>query len=314
MQKTIHTPSLTHHKAGSNSANFVIEPLLSGYGMTLGNSIRRVLLSSIVGGAVVAFRVKGATHEFTTLSGVKEDVLEIMLNVKSLRFKILEELNEPQTLSLKQQGPGPVTAKDIAKHPLVEVVDPAQLIASLDSAKDSLDMELIIDTGRGYLTAEDNPDQYPTDFIAVDALFSPVLRVRYKVEDTRIGQQTNLDKLSLTVDTDGSMTPQAAFEDANAILKAHYQELAGATEVEADSFVNANAPEVEANPETTPAELMQQIDELNLSARTANALANNNIQTLADLVNLSDASLKELKGFGVKALDEVKQKLQELEL
>ena len=316
MDKTIHTPSLTYQEVNASSAVFVIEPLLSGYGVTLGNSLRRVLLSSIVGAAVVAFRVKGANHEFTTVSGVKEDVLEMMLNIKSLRFKLNADDDQPQTVTIKKKGPGPVTGADITGNSQVEVVSKDQLIATLDSAKDSLEMELVIDSGRGYLTAEDNQQDYPTDFITVDALFSPVLRVRYKVEDTRIAQQTNLDKLSLTVDTDGSMSAKDAFEDANAILKAHYQQLSGATEIDSNSFVAANAalePEVEPA-QSTPSELMRPIEDLNLSARTANALLNNDIQTLSDLVSLSDAGLKDLKGFGAKALEEVKQKLQQLEL
>ena len=315
MQKTINTPSLTYKTINDNCSVFVIEPLLSGYGMTLGNSLRRVLLSSIAGAAVVAFRASGATHEFTTLPGVKEDALEIMLNVKSLRFKLSGETDEPQSVFIKKKGAGAVTGADISGNANVEVVNQDHLIATLDSAKDKLEMELIVASGRGYTTAEDNLEQYPTDFIVVDALFSPVLRVRYHVEDTRIGQKTNLDKLNLTVETDGSMPAKEAFEDAAAILKAHYEQLAGATEIASDSFANQAAqPDAEAESEALPSELMRPIEDLNLSARTANALINNEIQTLADLVNLSEANLKELKGFGAKALDEVKQKMQQLEL
>ena len=315
MQKTIHTPSLTYKDVDDNCAVFVIEPLMSGYGMTLGNSLRRVLLSSIAGAAVVAFRVEGATHEFTTLAGVKEDALEIMLNVKSLRFKLSGDDDQPQSIFIKKKGAGPVTGADVSGNSNLEVVNKDHLIATLNSAKDKLEMELIVTSGRGYITAEDNPETYATGFIMVDALFSPVLRVRYQVEDTRIGQKTNLDKLSLTVETDGSMTPKEAFEDSSAILKAHYEQLSGATEIEADSFANqAATPDAEAETDSPPSELMRPIEDLNLSARTANALVNNEIHTLADLVNLSDASLKELKGFGAKALEEVRQKMQQLEL
>lgn len=294
------------NEASSTSAEFVIEPVHAGYGNTLGNSIRRVLLSSIRGGAIVAFRVEGATHEFTTLPGVKEDVVDIMLNLKNVRIKV--HTDEPIELRLEKKGAGPVTAGDIKTTADVEVINPDQVIATIDDAKKSVLMDLVVESGRGYRTIEDSSTKrLHSDMIALDAVFSPVLRVRYKVDNTRVGQETNLDKLLLTVDTDGTITPREAFEEAAAILVNQYTALAGATSVEA-------APALGHSEEDETSELNTPIEELNLTARTANALVNNDIRTVHDLVTLSEQDLRELKGFGSKALEEVKDKLAELEL
>lgn len=314
MSKMIHTPGVVKVDEHSpTSATFSVEPLHTGYGMTLGNSLRRVLLSSIAGAAVTAFRIEGATHEFTTLPNVKEDVVEIMMNLKSIRFRVFSD--EPQTLRLTKKGAGPVTAKDIETNAEVEIVNPEHVIATLDSAKASFVMDIVVETGRGYRTIDESGSRKVSDMIAVDAIFSPVLRVRYKVENTRVGQMTDLDKLLLTVDTDGSITPEEAFEEASAILVNQYTALAGQTRVEAGqpangTFADNDAP-VDGGDEA--AELMTPIEDLNLSARTTNALVNNDIHTLKDLFSLSDAELRDLKGFGSKALDEVKEKMAEME-
>lgn len=307
MSKVIHNPLLAAVKEdGANSAEFVIEPLHPGYGNTLGNSLRRVLLSSIRGGAIVAFRVEGATHEFTTLPGVKEDVVDIMLNLKNVRLKV--HTDEPVELRLEKKGAGTVTAADIKTSADVEVVNPDQVIATIDDPKKSILMDLVVEAGRGYRTIEDSSvARLHSDMIALDAVFSPVLRVRYKVDSTRVGQETNLDKLLLTVDTDGAVSPKEAFEEAAAILVNQYTALAGATTVE-------SAPALGHNDDDEASELNTPIEELNLTARTANALINNDIRTVHDLVTLSEQDLRELKGFGSKALDEVKDKLAELEL
>lgn len=306
MSKMIHNPTLASvddHSA--TSATFAIEPLHTGYGMTLGNSLRRVLLSSIEGAAVVAFKIEGATHEFTTIEGVKEDVVDIMLNLKQVRFKV--HSNEPQTVRIEKKASGVVTAADIKVNDQVEVINKDQLIATLDSAK-SFVMDILVEAGRGYRTIEATPaESRPSDMIAVDAIFSPVLRVRYKVENTRVGQMTDLDKLLLTVDTDGSLTPQEAFEEASAILVNQYTALAGSTTVAAAQPLSQPSSNEEAS------ELMTPIEDLNLTARTANALLNNGIKTIGDLVTLGEVELRELKGFGSKALDEVKDKMAELE-
>ncbi len=314
MSKTIYTPGVVsvddHTKT---SATLIVEPLHSGYGMTLGNSLRRVLLSSISGAAITAFKVEGASHEFTTLPNVKEDVVDIMLNLKGIRFRTFSE--EPQTIRLTKKGSGVVTAKDIQTNADVEVVNTDHVIAHLDGSKAELVIDMVIETGRGYRTIDESANRKASDMIAVDAVFSPVQRVRYKVENTRVGQMTDLDKLLITIDTDGTITPAEAFEEASAILVNQYTALAGQTRVEAGAAAGAHEPGSEdiASGDDS-AELMTPIEDLNLSARTTNALINNEIHTLKDLFSLSDAELRDLKGFGSKALDEVKEKMAEMEL
>lgn len=307
MSKVIHNPALASvNDQSTNVSEFVVEPLQAGYGNTLGNSLRRVLLSSIRGAAIVSFRIEGATHEFTTVKGVKEDVVDIMLNLKNVR--LIAHTDEPVELRLEKKGAGVVTAADIKTTADVEVVNPDQVIATIDDPKGSVTIDLVVEAGRGYRTIEESSEsRLHSDHIALDAVFSPVLRVRYKVDGTRVGQETNLDKLVLIVETDGSITPREAFEEAAAILVNQYTALAGSTTVEA-------APALGQDTEDEVSELNTSIEELNLTARTANALINNDIRTVHDLVTLSEQDLRELKGFGSKALDEVKDKLAELEL
>ncbi len=315
MSKMIHTPGLVRvddHSA--TSATFAVEPLHSGYGMTLGNSLRRVLLSSIAGAAVTSFKIEGVTHEFTTVKGVKEDVVDIMLSLKGVRFRVYGD--EPQNLRIVKEGKGVVKAKDIQVNADVEIVNPEHVIATIDDDKAKFVMDLVVETGRGYRTIEEGAAKKASDMIAVDAIFSPVLRVRYKVENTRVGQMTDLDKLLITIDTDGSITPRDAFEEAAAILVNQYTALAGKTRVEASEQLVPSGVSASANTGDgdEPAALNTPIEDLNLSARTTNALINNDIHTIKDLFSLSDAELRDLKGFGSKALDEVKEKLAELEL
>jgi len=314
MSKMIHTPGLVavdDHAA--TSSTFVIEPLQSGYGMTLGNSLRRVLLSSIAGAGVTSFKIDGATHEFTTVKGVKEDIVSIMLSLKQLRFRVYGD--EPQTLRIVKKGKGAVTGKDIQGNADVEVVNTDQHIATLDDDKATFTVDLVVDTGRGYRTVEESTSKKTGDFIALDTIFSPVLRVRYKVEKTRVGQVTDLDRLSITVDTDGTITPRDAFEEAAAILVNQYTALAGKTRVTTQETAEASvAGGALAGGSDDSSLLNTSIEDLNLTARTTNALVNNDIHTIQDLFSLSDAELRDLKGFGSKALDEVKDKLAELEL
>lgn len=308
----IHTPYLSNIEEHSPvSATFTIEPLHTGYGMTLGNSMRRVLLSSIAGAAITSFKIEGVTHEFTTVPGAIEDVVDIMMNLKQIRFKVFSE--EPQLLRIEFKGKGQVKASDIINNSDVEIVNPDIVIANIDDSKSSFVMDLIVENGRGYRTVEEGTKKKPSDMIAIDAIFSPVIRVRYKVEDTRVGQITDLDKLILTIETDGSLSPKDAFEEAAAILVNQYTALAGQTRVESAPANKNNAPVFDEEDED-PAELKLSIEDLNLSARTTNALINNDIHNLKDLFSLSDSELRDLKGFGQKALDEVKDKLSELEL
>ena len=312
MSKMIHTPGLVavdDHSA--TSSTFVIEPLQTGYGMTLGNSLRRVLLSSISGAAITSFKIEGVTHEFTTVKGVKEDVVAVMLNLKQLRFRVYGE--EAQTVRIVKKGKGVVTGKDIQVNADVEVVNPEQVIATIDDDKANLVVDLVVETGRGYRTIEDSTAKKQSDFIALDAIFSPVVRVRYKVDKTRVGQMTDLDRLSVTVDTDATITPRDAFEEAAAILVNQYAALAGKTRLPAQDSVAAEQDGADVSGDDGSM-LSTSIEDLNLTARTTNALVNNDIHTIQDLFALSDAELRDLKGFGSKALDEVKDKLAELEL
>ncbi len=308
--KVIHEANLTEvNQIADNTAEFVIRPLFYGYGNTLGNSIRRVLLSSIKGAAITSFSIEGTNHEYAPIAGIREDVVDIMLNLKNIRLKSASD--EPVEVAFELKGKdagedGKVTAGLIKFPAGIEVGNPDQIICHIDDPNFVLKMNLVIETGRGYLTIEkSSADRIHSDMIALDAVFSPVLRVRYKVENTRVGQDTNLQQLTLTVITDGTITPEEAFEEANAILVNQYTALANGTTVE-----SAQAPGVET--EADDAGLSLPIEELGLSARTANALVNNDIKTVRDLVALSEVDLKDLKGFGSKALDEVKEKLTEL--
>lgn len=307
MTKVIYNPALANiDEISSTVATFDVRPLHAGYGNTLGNSLRRVLLSSIEGGAVVAFRIEGASHEFATVAGIKEDVVDIMMNIKNIRLKV--HTDEPIELRIEKKGAGTVTAGDIKTTADVEVINPEQVIATVDDPKKSVVIDLVVESGRGYRTIEESSaKRVHSDMIAIDAIFSPVLRVRYKVDSTRVGQETNLDKLLITVETDGSLSPREAFEEAAAILVNQYTALAGSTIIE-------SAPALGQSDDDETSELNTSIEELNLTARTANALINNEIRTVHDLVTLSEQDLRELKGFGSKALDEVKDKLAELEL
>ncbi|MCR5699815.1 MAG: DNA-directed RNA polymerase subunit alpha [Candidatus Saccharibacteria bacterium] len=313
--KNIHEARLDSVKEiSSTSAEFVIKPLYYGYGNTLGNSLRRVLLSSVKGAAITAFSVEGATHEFTTIPGVREDVLDIMLNLKNIRFKMHTDAPVELTLEMKgeaqseKNGEKRVVAGDIKLPAEIELANPNQVICHIDDPKTVVKMHFVVESGRGYLTIDQaSEERLHSDMIAVDAVFTPVLRVRYKVENTRVGQDTNLQQLTLTVDTDGTLSPKEAFEEAAAILVNQYTALAGSTKVE-------SAPTPGTTDDEDDSGLMLPIEELDLSARTANALVNNDIRTIRDLVTLSEGDLKDLKGFGQKALDEVKEKLTELNI
>ena len=307
MSKLIHNPALAEiQDLSDNVATFVVKPLEPGYGNTLGNSLRRVLLSSINGAAIVAFKIDGVSHEFTSIEGVKEDVVDIMLNLKNIKFKA--HTDSPVELRLEKTGAGIITAKDIKANAEMEVVNPDQIIATIDDDKTKFAMDIVVESGHGYKTIEEaSEDRIHSDMIAVDAIFTPVLRVRYKVDNTRVGKVSNLDRLDLTIETDGSLSPREAFEQASAILANQYTALAGSTTIEA-------APALGEEAKDEASELHTSIEDLNLTARTTNALVNNDIRTVHDLVNLTEQDLRELKGFGSKALDEVKDKIAELNL
>lgn len=301
----IQLPELkTVHEEG-NKATFAIEPLHSGYGMTLGNSLRRVILSSLGGAAVTAVKIDNVAHEFSTIEGVKEDVVEIILNLKKLRFRVYSD--EPQFIVLTASGKGPVKASSVKTTSDVEIVNPDQLIATLDTEKSRLGMEIKVEKGRGYIPVESREqEKLEVGMIAVDALYSPVSRVRYNVENTRVGQMTDLDRLVMEIETDGTITPDEAIHGAAEILVDHFQVVAGVVAPDAAPLG------VEDRTESSASKI--NVEEINLSPRTTNALINNDVKTVKDLLRLSDSELRELKGFGSKAYDEVKEKIAELGL
>ena len=298
----IHTPELKKIKSEGNRASFAVEPLYSGYGMTLGNSLRRVLLSSLSGAAATAVKIEGASHEFSAIDGIKEDVVEIILNLKRLRFKVYSD--EPQIVTITKISKGDVTGADIQTSADVEVVNTAQHIATIDGAKTKLQMEIRVEKGRGYVPVEQREgEKLEVGMIAMDALYSPIVRVRYNVENTRVGQVTDLDKLVLEVETDGTITPEDAVAQAAGILVGQFSVVAG-NPVVPGAIAGDDAVEVGGD--------NVMIEEINFTPRTSNALINNDIKTVKELRQLTDAELRELKGFGSKAYDEVKEKLAEL--
>lgn len=307
MSISIPAPAVSNiDEHSSTSSTFTIGPLYTGYGMTLGNSLRRVLLSSIRGAAITAVRIEGVSHEFTTVKGLREDVVDIILNLKGIRIKLFGD--GPKMLRLTKKGKGAVTAQSIDKDAEIEIINPTHLIATIDDDKTTLVMDLVAESGRGYRLADENQSGRTADMLNLDAIFSPVLRVRYRVENTRVEQMTDLDRLLLTIDTDGSLSPREAFEEAAAILAKQYGVLAGQSLSPSDTAASSPQPVDDDAGHLTTA-----IEDLNFSARTANALINNDIHNLNDLFALSESELKELKGFGSKAFEEVREKLAELE-
>ncbi len=291
-------------------AKFVAEPFEAGYGHTLGNSLRRVLLSSLEGAAITSVRIEGAPHEFTSLPGVVEDVVDIILNLKKVKFKASD--HEARTATISVVKDGAVTAADIQCGQGVDVVNPEQHICTLDR-KQKLDVELEIKVGRGFATGDENKhaDQ-PIGVIAIDSIFSPVTRVKYAVENTRVGQRTDYDKLILDVWTDGRITPDEALLQASAILRHHL-----------DVFVGYDDKKVEFD--ETPEEVSQEntrlkkllnmsVNEIELSVRAANCLNNANITTVGQLAMKTEAEMLKYRNFGKKSLNEIKDKLQQLGL
>jgi DNA-directed RNA polymerase subunit alpha len=290
-------------------SKFVIEPLERGFGTTIGNSIRRVLLSSLPGAAVVGVRIDGVAHEFSTMPNVVEDVAEIILNLKGLRLLLHSE--EPKTLMLEAEGKGDVTAEDIqTDNNVVEILNPDLHIASLDEGG-HLRMEIHVDSGRGYVIAEQNkmPDQ-PIGVIPMDAMFTPVTRVNFQVENTRIGQRTDYDRLVLEIWTDASVGPQDALSTASQILRNHLQLFVSID----DQFLSEPEEEVDEKFEEIKRMLQMNVEELELSVRSSNCLRAADIKTLADLVQKSETEMLKYRNFGRKSLTELSQILQEMDL
>ncbi|HEV8662544.1 MAG TPA: DNA-directed RNA polymerase subunit alpha [Candidatus Methylomirabilis sp.] len=287
----------------STYGKFIAEPLERGLGLTLGNCLRRVLLSSIEGAAVTTLRVPGIFHEFSSIPGVKEDVTDIILNIKGLRLKLL--VDHPKTLALKATGAGEVRAAQILTDADVEILNPELFIATLD--KDGkLEMELEVQRGRGYVPAERNKREgQAVDVIAVDAIFSPIRRVNFQVEDTRVGQATDYNRLILEVWTDGSVLPQDALAYAAKILKDHLTIF-----INFEEEAELEEPVVDAAREQMVENLNRSVDELELSVRSANCLKSSNIRYIHELVVKTEAEMLKTKNFGRKSLNEIKEILE----
>jgi DNA-directed RNA polymerase subunit alpha len=291
-------------------AKFIADPFETGYGHTIGNSLRRVLLSSLEGAAITSMKVEGAMHEFATIEGVVEDVTDIVLNLKKIKFKA--HTRDPQTLLLSVNKEGPVTAADIQLNQNVELVNPDQLICTLDKKK-KFEMELEVKIGRGFCPGDENkkPGQ-PIGVVAIDSLFSPVTRVRYAVEAARVGYRTDYDRLILEIWTDGRLSPDDALTQASAILQHHLDVFVG---------YDKNAVEFEEAADKQDEEklrmkklLNMSVNEIELSVRAANCLNNANITTVGQLAMKTEQEMLKYRNFGKKSLNEIKEKLAGLSL
>lgn len=289
---------------------FVVEPLERGYGITLGNSLRRIMLSSLPGAAVSQVKIEGVLHEFSSIEGVKEDVTEIIMNIKSLAIKNNSETNEPKTAYIEYEGEGVVRASDIQVDQDIEILNPDLIIATLSGKDTKLYMELTITKGRGYVGADKNKtDDLPIGVIAVDSIYTPVERVNVTVENTRVGQITDFDKLTLDVYTNGTLVPDEAVSLAAKVLSEHLCLFIDLSE-------NAKTAEIMVEKEDDEKEkvLEMSIDELELSVRSYNCLKRAGINTVEELTNKTSEDMMKVRNLGRKSLEEVLAKLKELGL
>ena len=291
----------------ARQAKIVAEPLERGFGMTLGNALRRVLLSSLQGAAVTNVHIDGVVHEFSSIDGVREDVTDIVLNIKQIALRMHGE--GPKRVVLRKSGPGIVTAGDIEETADVEIVNKDLALCTLDEGAE-IRMEFTINTGKGYVPSERNrPEDAPIGLIGVDALYSPVKRVSYKVENTREGQVLDYDKLTLEVETDGTVTPEDSVAFAARILQDQFQIFINFEEAVEARPAEDDKPELDFNPA-----LLRKVDELELSVRSANCLKNDNIVYIGDLIQKSEAEMLRTPNFGRKSLNEIKEVLAQMGL
>ena len=289
---------------------FVVEPLERGYGITLGNSLRRIMLSSLPGAAVSQVKIEGVLHEFSSIEGVKEDVTEIIMNIKSLAIRNNSDTNEPKTAYIEYEGGGVVKASDIQVDQDIEILNPDQVIATLSGKNTKLYVELTITKGRGYISADKNKsDDLPIGVIAVDSIYTPVERVNVTVENTRVGQITDFDKLTLDVYTNGTLVPDEAVSLAAKVLSEHLSLFIDLSE-------NAKTAEIMVEKEEDEKEkvLEMSIDELELSVRSYNCLKRAGINTVEELTNKTSEDMMKVRNLGRKSLEEVLAKLKELGL
>jgi DNA-directed RNA polymerase subunit alpha len=297
------TPKVDYAELSDTYGKFVVEPLDRGFGVTLGNSLRRMLLSSISGAAVTSVKIDGVLHEFSTIPGIVEDVTQIVLNLKELTLRLYTD--KPKLLRLDVKGKKDVTAGDIQEDPEIQVLNPTLHLATLDKKESRLAMEIVVERGKGYVPAERHRrSEHVIGVIPVDSIFSPVQKVNYAVEDTRVGHATDLDRLVLEIWTDGSVRPEEALQEASRLLIDHFRLFAGI----ADETSAGAAFSVTEDPDKARLMAMP-IEELDLSVRPYNCLKRAGIQTVGDLVKKSEEEVAAVKNFGRKSLDEVKEKL-----
>lgn len=292
--------------SAERTAKIVAEPLERGFGLTLGNALRRVLLSSLQGAAVTAIQIDGVLHEFSSIPGVREDVTDIVLNVKALALRMHAE--GPKRMRLRAEGPGEVTAGQIEVGADIEIMNPDLVICTLDDGA-RFDMELTVEQGKGYVPGSQNrPEDAPIGLIPVDSIFSPVRRAAYKVENTRVGQVTDYDKLTMEIDTNGALSPEDCVAYAARILQDQLQLFINFDEPQAhDAKEDEGEPPFNRN-------LLRKVDELELSVRSANCLKNDNIVYIGDLVQKSEGEMLRTPNFGRKSLNEIKEVLAQMGL
>lgn len=302
-------PLIKIEKSDEKSGRFVVMPLERGYGITLGNSLRRIMLSSLPGNAVSEIKVEGVQHELSTIPGVKEDMTEIVLNIKSLAIKNSDRSGLPKRMYIEAEGEGVVKASDIKHDSEIEIANPDQVIATLCGKNAKLYMELIVTEGRGYVGADRlRPDEHTIGTIAVDAIYTPVERVNATVEDTRVGQSTDYDKLTLDVTTNGTMTPEEAVSLAAKVLSEHLGLFIDLSERGKEMEFLGGEPQSEGSVQVDG----MSIEELELSVRSFNCLKRAGINTVAELCEKTEDEMMKVRNLGKKSFDEVRLKLDEL--
>jgi DNA-directed RNA polymerase subunit alpha len=290
----------------ARKAKLIAEPLERGFGMTLGNALRRVLLSSLRGTAITSVQIDGVVHEFSSIAGVREDVTDIVLNIKGVA--LVMHADGPKRMTLRAQGPGEVTAGEIQAGADIEILNPEQVLCTLDDGAE-IRMEFTVENGKGYVAADANrPEDAPIGLIAVDALYSPVKKVAYKVENTREGQVLDYDRLVLEVETNGAMSPEDSIAYAARILQDQLDVFINFEETKAKK-VEETRPELPFNPA-----LLKRVEELELSVRSANCLKNDNIIYIGDLIQKTEAEMLRTPNFGRKSLNEIKEVLAQMGL
>ncbi len=303
-----HVVEMTKREDNPNIAEFRLQPLERGFGHTLGNSLRRLLLSSLRGSAVWGFRLDGVVHEHQTVQGVLEDVHQIIQRLKSLTLVIAEEVDDTVILRITKQGPGPVYARDIQPSGSAEIVNPDHLLFTVQDDRE-VSCELYVNKGRGYVESELHPTDrsYPIDLVRIDAIYNPVRRANFTVAETRVGQRTDYDRLAVSVETNGTITPEDALAYAAALAQEHFRYF-----VEFGKVPQVTVPVLEGSTPATglKARLAQSIDDTGLTVRSLNSLKNSNIRTLRDLVEFTPKELNDVKNIGDKAVQEIAELLQ----